>query len=102
MKLIFLGTGTSHGIPVIACRCAICKSRDHHNTRTRSSVLVTNGSTQVVIDTGPDLRTQMIREKITWLDAVFQTHDHAVIEQNLPGGIYPAYDGLTIEELEVI
>jgi phosphoribosyl 1,2-cyclic phosphate phosphodiesterase len=77
MKLTFLGTGTSHGIPVIACGCKVCRSRNPHNTRTRSSVLITDGETQVIIDTGPDLRTQLLRENVTRLDAVLQTHDHA-------------------------
>lgn len=77
MKLTFLGTGTSHGVPVIACSCPVCTSVDPRNVRTRSSVLLDDGRKIVVIDTGPDFRAQMLRERIDHLDAVIFTHDHA-------------------------
>lgn len=76
MKLTFLGTGTSQGVPVIACECAICKSSSPKDNRLRSSVLVQSGHTQFVIDSGPDFRQQMLREKVSKLDALLFTHEH--------------------------
>ena len=78
MILTFLGTGTSHGVPVIACDCAVCKSPDPHNKRTRSSVFIqTQDGKCVLIDIGPDFRTQALRENIRQIDAVLLTHAHA-------------------------
>ena len=77
MRVTCLGTGTSHGIPVIGCRCAVCTSADPRNTRTRSSVMIEHGDHRFVVDTGQEFRLQAIREAVTSLDAVFYTHDHA-------------------------
>ena len=74
--LTFLGTGTSVGVPVIGCRCPVCRSADPRNNRTRSSVLVTTDETSVLVDSGPDLREQALRENITSIDAVLYTHSH--------------------------
>ena len=76
MKLSFLGTGTSQGIPVIACRCEVCLSQDQRDKRLRSSVLVETGDQTVIIDTGPDFRQQMLRKDNMRLDAVLFTHAH--------------------------
>ncbi len=82
MILTFLGTGTSHGVPVIACDCAVCKSTDPHDKRTRSSAYIklnsdNNDSKYILIDIGPDFRTQALRENIRQIDAVLLTHAHA-------------------------
>lgn len=76
MKITFLGTGTSQGIPVIACDCDVCCSDDPKDKRLRSSVLVQIESKNIVIDTGPDFRQQMLREQVNQLDAVLFTHAH--------------------------
>ncbi|MCS6904530.1 MAG: MBL fold metallo-hydrolase [Bacteroidia bacterium] len=76
MKVIFLGTGTSQGIPVIACNCAVCTSTDSKDKRLRSSILVEDNNLTFVIDTGPDFRQQMLRAKVKRLDAVLFTHKH--------------------------
>jgi phosphoribosyl 1,2-cyclic phosphate phosphodiesterase len=76
IKVTFLGTGTSQGVPVIACKCAVCTSKDIRDTRTRTSILVETGKTRIVIDTGPDFRQQCLREKLNKLDAVLFTHEH--------------------------
>lgn len=76
MKLTFLGTGTSQGIPVIACDCEVCQSNNPYDDRTRTSVMVENDGQVVVVDTGPDFRTQMLREKVKRLDGVVFTHPH--------------------------
>jgi len=75
-SLTFLGTGTSVGVPVISCDCPVCRSPDPRNRRTRSSVVVRSGSTTILVDTGPDLREQALREHLTRVDAVFYTHAH--------------------------
>lgn len=74
--LTFLGTGTSVGVPVIGCSCPVCKSTDPHNNRTRSSILISTGETTVLVDSGPDLREQALREGISSIDAVIYTHSH--------------------------
>ncbi len=74
--LLFLGTGTSVGVPVIGCRCDVCTSADPRNNRTRSSVFISSGGGKVLIDSGPDLREQALREKLTEIDAVIYTHSH--------------------------
>jgi len=74
--LTFLGTGTSQGVPVIGCDCAVCSSTDPRDKRTRSSVYVETAESAWVIDTGTDFRTQALREKINRLDAVVYTHSH--------------------------
>ncbi|MCD4709786.1 MAG: MBL fold metallo-hydrolase [Bacteroidales bacterium] len=76
MKITFLGTGTSQGVPVIGCRCAGCISGDERDKRLRSSVLIEQGEQVVVIDTGPDFRQQMLRAGVSKLDAVLFTHEH--------------------------
>ena len=78
MKLTFLGTGTSHGVPVIACDCAVCSSKDPRDKRTRSSAYIqTADNKYILIDVGPDFRTQALREKIRQIDAILLTHSHA-------------------------
>jgi phosphoribosyl 1,2-cyclic phosphate phosphodiesterase len=72
----FLGTGTSQGVPVIGCSCAVCTSSNPHDQRLRSSVLYSDGQTNILIDAGPDLRQQMLRAKVSHLDAIFLTHEH--------------------------
>jgi phosphoribosyl 1,2-cyclic phosphate phosphodiesterase len=74
--LTFLGTGTSVGIPVIGCICDVCKSPDPHNNRTRASIFIHTPETKILIDSGPDLREQALRENITEIDAVLYTHSH--------------------------
>jgi phosphoribosyl 1,2-cyclic phosphate phosphodiesterase len=76
MKITFLGTGTSQGVPVIGCQCEICQSKDSRDKRLRSSVMIENEGQVFVIDTGPDFREQMLREKVKTLDAVIYTHEH--------------------------
>ncbi|MCE5324166.1 MBL fold metallo-hydrolase [bacterium] len=77
MIVTFLGTGTSHGVPMIGCDCPVCTSSDPHNRRTRSSVFVEVGGVNILIDTGPDMREQVLRECICHVDAVIFTHAHA-------------------------
>lgn len=76
MRITFLGTGTSQGVPVIGCRCHGCTSRDQRDKRLRSSVMVEADGQVLVIDTGPDFRQQMLRADVTRLDAVLFTHEH--------------------------
>lgn len=74
--LTFLGTGTSQGIPIITCNCKVCSSHDVKDKRLRSSVLIQYEHLTLCIDTGPDFRFQMLREKVQNLDAVLYTHEH--------------------------
>lgn len=76
-RLTVLGSGTSMGVPTIGCDCAVCRSNDPRDKRTRPSVLLEFGGKIVIIDTTPDFREQAIREHITHLDAVLYTHTHA-------------------------
>ena len=76
MKFTFLGTGTSQGVPVITCKCEVCTSSNSKDNRTRTSLLVQSDATTLVIDTGPDFRSQLLREKVQDLDAVLFTHGH--------------------------
>lgn len=76
MKITFLGTGTSQGVPVIGCGCKVCLSADERDKRLRSSVLVEQGEQVVVIDTGPDFRQQMLSAGLAKLNAVLFTHEH--------------------------
>lgn len=76
MKVTFLGTGTSQGVPVIGCDCSVCKSLDFRDKRFRSSIHIQIDKLSLVIDTGPDFRSQVLREGITQLDAVIFTHEH--------------------------
>jgi phosphoribosyl 1,2-cyclic phosphate phosphodiesterase len=77
MRVTFLGTGTSHGIPMIGCDCRVCRSDDPHNQRLRPSVLIESGNASILIDAAPDFRTQALRAGIRHLDAVLLTHTHA-------------------------
>lgn len=77
MKVLFLGTGTSVGVPMIACRCRVCLSGDPRNKRHRTSVLLRQGDAAVLIDSGPEFRVQALRFGIDRLDAVLYTHAHA-------------------------
>ncbi|MBN8649824.1 MAG: MBL fold metallo-hydrolase [Cytophagales bacterium] len=76
MKVTFLGTGTSQGVPVIGCPCEVCQSLDYRDKRLRSSIHIQLDDLSLVIDTGPDFRQQMLREHINRLDAVLFTHSH--------------------------
>ena len=76
MELTFLGTGTSQGVPVIACHCDVCESTDPRDKRLRTAMLVDFAGKRFVIDTGPDFRQQMLREKVEHLDFVLLTHEH--------------------------
>jgi phosphoribosyl 1,2-cyclic phosphate phosphodiesterase len=76
LKVTFLGTGTSQGVPVIACSCDTCRSIDPRDKRLRSSVLIESEGKSIIIDTGPDFREQMLRENIRNLDAILYTHEH--------------------------
>ena len=77
MRLTLLGTGTSMGVPQIGCHCAVCRSEDPRDQRTRTSALVeVNGST-ILIDTPPELRLQLLRSRVERIDAVLYTHQHA-------------------------
>ncbi|AEV29011.1 metal-dependent hydrolase, beta-lactamase superfamily I [Sphaerochaeta pleomorpha str. Grapes] len=76
-SVTFLGTGTSHGIPVIGCECPVCRSTDSRDKRYRSSILLTQGEHSLLIDTTPEFRLQALRSGIKRLDGVLYTHDHA-------------------------
>lgn len=76
LEIEFLGTGTSTGVPVIGCSCAVCLSDDPGNNRLRSSVLIRCGETRLLVDTSPDLRQQAFRSGLTAIDAVLYTHIH--------------------------
>nr|WP_294944722.1 MBL fold metallo-hydrolase [uncultured Mucilaginibacter sp.] len=76
MTITFLGTGTSQGVPVIACECEVCASADARDKRLRTSILVEGGDKTIVIDSGPDFRYQMLRAKVMHLDAIVFTHEH--------------------------
>ncbi len=108
MKLTFLGTGTSFGVPQIGCQCAVCRSDDPRDRRTRTGAVVeTDGGTRLLIDTPPELRLQLVAAGIADVDAVLYTHDHAdhvhglddlrAISVHIQGGLpfYGAPDTLT-------
>jgi phosphoribosyl 1,2-cyclic phosphate phosphodiesterase len=76
MKITFLGTGTSQGVPVIACDCPTCQSKDKKDKRLRSSIRVETGDKTFVVDAGPDFRQQMLTYKVKKLDAILLTHGH--------------------------
>ena len=77
MRLTFLGTGTSFGVPQIGCGCAVCRSTDPRDKRSRSGALVEAGGSAILIDTPPELRLQLIAAEIARVDAVLYTHEHA-------------------------
>lgn len=76
MRIRFLGTGTSQGVPVIACDCIVCQSADKKDKRLRSSILIKLEDFNIVVDTGPDFRYQMLRDNVKHLDAILMTHSH--------------------------
>ena len=76
MELLFLGTGTSTGVPQIGCKCEVCTSTDSKDQRLRASVLLTEGENRILIDCGPDLRQQLIKKKIYNLSGILLTHEH--------------------------
>ena len=76
MQVRLLGTGTSQGIPIIGCHCPVCTSEDPRDHRFRTSALITVDGLNILIDTGPDLRMQLLRAGVTRLDAVLYTHEH--------------------------
>jgi len=76
VKITFLGTGTSQGVPVIACECETCASKDSRDKRLRTSILIERDEITLVIDAGPDFRQQMLRENVKRLDAIILTHEH--------------------------
>lgn len=77
MRVTLLGTGTSQGVPVIACKCDVCRSGDLKDKRLRSAIMVEEGLTRIVVDVGPDFRQQMLRHEVDNLDAILLTHEHA-------------------------
>ena len=76
MKLTFLGTGTSQGVPVIGCRCAVCTSDDRRDRRLRTSAMVETRGVRLIIDAGPDFRYQMLRTGVRHIDGILLTHEH--------------------------
>ena len=76
MKITFLGTGTSMGVPEIGCPCEVCRSSHPYDKRLRSAVLIETAGSAILIDAGPDIRQQLLRENTTHLDAVLLTHEH--------------------------
>jgi phosphoribosyl 1,2-cyclic phosphate phosphodiesterase len=77
MRVTFLGTGTSHGVPIIGCGCPVCRSGDPRNQRHRCSILIEVDGVKLLVDTPPELRIQLLRENIATADAVLFTHAHA-------------------------
>jgi phosphoribosyl 1,2-cyclic phosphate phosphodiesterase len=77
MNVVVLGSGTSSGVPTIGCSCAVCHSADPRDNRTRPSVLIEREGRNILIDTTPDLRAQVLREKVEHVDAILFTHPHA-------------------------
>ena len=76
MKLTFLGTGTSQGVPVIGCRCEVCLSANKRDKRLRTSAMIEVGDTRIIIDAGPDFRYQMLRTGVRTISAILLTHEH--------------------------
>lgn len=76
LSLTFLGTGTSQGVPVIGCDCAVCCSADPRDARLRTSAMVEVGDARFIIDAGPDFRQQMLREGVSYISAILLTHKH--------------------------
>jgi len=77
MEVVILGSGTSHGVPMIGCACAVCRSDDPRDRRMRPSVFVRSGNTRILVDTTPELRLQCLANHIESIDAVLFTHHHA-------------------------
>jgi len=109
VRITFLGTGTSHGVPMIGCECATCRSTDPHDNRLRPSIFIETSSARVLVDAGPDLREQALRHRIARVDAIVFTHGHAdhilgmddVRRFNaLMDGAMPCYgDAATLEDI---
>ncbi len=76
LKITFLGTGTSQGVPVIACSCRICTSKNKKDNRLRTSVLIESDELKLIVDSGPDFRYQVLRAGLQKLDAILYTHEH--------------------------
>jgi len=77
MKITLLGTGTSQGVPVIGCHCPVCQSNNSKDKRLRTSALLEWDTHRLIIDCGPDFRSQMLREQVDHIDAILFTHEHA-------------------------
>ena len=77
MEILVLGSGTSHGVPMIGCDCKVCSSKEPKNQRTRSSIIVTHGGKSILVDTTPELRLQSLANNVRQVDAVLITHTHA-------------------------
>jgi len=77
MKITFLGTGTSYGVPIVGCECRVCMSDNPKNSRMRSSIFVSDGEYNILIDTATELRIQCLKNNVKRLDAVLLTHAHA-------------------------
>jgi phosphoribosyl 1,2-cyclic phosphate phosphodiesterase len=77
VQLMFLGSGTSAGVPMIGCKCAVCTSTDPRDKRTRASVVIDYHDKRILIDTTPELRLQCVAQDVNWIDAVVYTHAHA-------------------------
>jgi phosphoribosyl 1,2-cyclic phosphate phosphodiesterase len=109
VRITFLGTGTSHGVPMIGCECATCRSSDLHDRRLRPSIFIETSAARVLVDAGPDLREQALRHRISRVDAIVFTHGHAdhilgmddVRRFNaLMGGSMPCYgDRATLDDI---
>ena len=76
LKATFLGTGTSQGVPVVACHCKVCASADPRDTRLRTSLMIEKNGKTIVFDSGPDFRQQMLNSRVLRLDALIFTHEH--------------------------
>ncbi len=76
MRVVFLGTGTSQGVPMIGCDCEVCRSTDRRDKRLRTSAMIESSETRIIIDAGPDFRQQCLREGVSTLDAILLTHEH--------------------------
>lgn len=79
MQLTFLGTGTSNGVPVIGCHCAVCDSKDPRDHRLRTAALLETASTRILIDCGPDIRQQLMPQTFRKIDAVLLTHPTTIM-----------------------
>ena len=111
MKLRFLGSGTSYGVPYVGCDCAVCTSDDARDKRLRASILVEQDDTRLIVDTGPDFRQQCLRAGVNHLDAILWTHlhnDHIIgLDDIRPlsdrQGYIPGYaDAATMQRLQKI
>src|SRR6201996_8376375 len=112
MIVTVLGSGTSQGVPMIGCKCAVCQSTDPRDKRTRSSIYIEAPTARILVDTTPDLRQQALREGLDYLDAVILTHPHADHIMgfddlrrfcDLRGGPLPLYgSAATLKQMEYI